>query len=51
MDSPKPDRHRNAEMSKKPVTHISKYLAARSNEFGLASYEIIPAVNALNPLR
>ena len=27
-----------------------KYLAARSNEFGYANYEIIPAVAALNPL-
>ena len=27
-----------------------KYLAARSNEFGYANYEIIPAVAELNPL-
>jgi len=27
-----------------------KYLAARSNEFGYANYEIIPIVHALNPL-
>ncbi len=27
-----------------------KYLAARSNEFGYANYEIIPVVNELNPL-
>jgi hypothetical protein len=27
-----------------------KYLAARSNEFGYANYEIIPAVRELNPL-
>ena len=28
-----------------------KYLGARSNEFGYANYEIIPAVRELNPLR
>jgi hypothetical protein len=28
-----------------------KYLAARSNEFGYANYEIIPAVGELHPLR
>ena len=28
-----------------------KYLGARSNEFGYANYEIIPAVRVLNPLR
>ena len=28
-----------------------KYLAARSNEFGYANYEIIPAVAQLSPLR
>jgi hypothetical protein len=28
-----------------------KYVAARSNEFGYANYEIIPAVVELNPLR
>jgi hypothetical protein len=28
----------------------SKYLAARSNEFGYANYEIIPAVQQLSPL-
>ena len=27
-----------------------KYLGARSNEFGYANYEIVPAVAALNPL-
>ena len=27
-----------------------KYIAARSNEFGYANYEIIPAVAQLNPL-
>ena len=27
-----------------------KYVAARSNEFGYANYEIIPAVVQLNPL-
>ena len=27
-----------------------KYVAARSNEFGYANYEIIPAVAELNPL-
>jgi hypothetical protein len=27
-----------------------KYLAARSNEFGFANYELIPAVIELNPL-
>jgi hypothetical protein len=27
-----------------------KYLAARSNEFGYANYEIVPAVSELNPL-
>ena len=27
-----------------------KYLAARSNEFGYANYEMIPAVAELNPL-
>jgi hypothetical protein len=29
----------------------SKYLAARSNEFGYANYEIIPAVGELHPLQ
>ena len=38
-------------MRKKSITHMNKYLAARSNEFGYANYEIIPAVKALNPLR
>ena len=28
-----------------------KYLAARSNEFGYANYQIIPAVEELSPLR
>ncbi len=28
-----------------------KYLAARSNEFGYANYEIIPVVSELNPIR
>ena len=28
-----------------------KYLAARSDEFGYANYEVIPHVSALNPLR
>jgi hypothetical protein len=27
-----------------------KYVAARSNEFGYANYELIPAVAELNPL-
>jgi len=27
-----------------------KYYGARSNEFGYANYEIIPAVEELNPL-
>ena len=29
----------------------NKYLGARSNEFGYANYEIIPAVAELSPLR
>jgi hypothetical protein len=28
-----------------------KYLAARSDEFGYANYEVIPHVSVLNPLR
>jgi len=28
-----------------------KYVAARSNEFGYANYQIIPAVLELSPLR
>ena len=28
-----------------------KYLAARSNEFGYANYEVIPAVEELQPIR
>jgi hypothetical protein len=28
-----------------------KYVAARSNEFGYANYEIIPVVEELNPIR
>jgi hypothetical protein len=28
-----------------------KYLAARSDEFGYANYEVIPHVSQLNPLR
>jgi len=27
-----------------------KYLGARSNEFGYANYELVPAVEELNPL-
>jgi hypothetical protein len=29
----------------------NKYVGARSNEFGYANYEIIPAVTELSPLR